>query len=222
GSVHNGPASQVAIQHNCTGANITTSGADYSFEQALMSAELLADSRDESIFVIGADEGHPQFSHLFDQSINANTPLVDGGAGFCLTRNASGNGVTICTSFYKNSKSTAVFEALLEALGGANQLAADYGVLMVGIPAAFRKEGDRQLAQFMELSGFTGPVIDYRQLTGEFASASAVAAVMALEFLEKGALPKELAGGSQRSFEQKGVLVLGFGQFITAMELHAP
>jgi 3-oxoacyl-(acyl-carrier-protein) synthase len=221
GSVHNGPASQVAIRYNCTGANITTSGGDYSFEQALMSAELLADGRDESIFVMGADEGHPQFSHLFDQSIHKNTPLVDGGGGFCLTKNSARQGIEISTSFYRNSKGANVFEDLLEVLGGANLLSAKYGVLMVGIPAAFRQLGDRQLSEFMEITGFAGPVIDYRQVTGEFASASAVAAVMALDFLEKRALPKALAGGHDVSFNQKGVLLLGLGQFITAMELQA-
>jgi 3-oxoacyl-[acyl-carrier-protein] synthase-1/3-oxoacyl-[acyl-carrier-protein] synthase II len=74
----------------------------------------------------------------------------------------------------------------------------------------------------MKFSSFAGPVIDYRQLTGEFASASAVAAVMALEFLKKRAVPKALAGAHDATLNQKGVLLLGLGQFITAMELHAP
>jgi 3-oxoacyl-(acyl-carrier-protein) synthase len=222
GSVHNGPASQVAIRYNCTGANITTSGGNYSFEQALMCAELLADSRDESIFVLGADEGHRQFSHLFDQSIQEDTPLVDGGGGFCLSKSAAGKGVHIRTSFYKNSKGAYVLEDLVEALGGAEQISAAYGVLMIGIPAAFRRQGDKQLSEFMKFSSFAGPVIDYRQLTGEFASASAVAAVMALEFLKKRAVPKALAGAHDATLNQKGVLLLGLGQFITAMELHAP
>ena len=66
GSVHNAPASQVAIMFGATGANITTSGGDYSFEQALLAAELMYDGNGESTaLVLGADEGHDSFSPLF-------------------------------------------------------------------------------------------------------------------------------------------------------------
>ena len=41
GSVHNSPASQVAMFFNATGANVTTSGGDYSFEQAMLAAQTL-------------------------------------------------------------------------------------------------------------------------------------------------------------------------------------
>lgn len=221
GSVHNGPASQVAIRYNCTGANITSSGGDYSFEQALMNAELFADDCDESIFVMGSDEGHPKFSHLFDQSIQENTPLADGGGGFCLSKRAPGKDVEICSSFYRNSKGEHVLEDLLEVLGGTDLFSATYGVLLVGIPAAFRLQGEKQLSEFLARAAFTGPVIDYRRLTGEFASASAVAAVIALEIIENRALPKALAGDHDLLFDQKGVLLLGLGQFITAVELLA-
>src|SRR5665811_766584 len=58
GSVHNGPAAQAAIMFGATGANITTSGGDYSFEQALLAAELMMKGGSESCLVLGADEGH--------------------------------------------------------------------------------------------------------------------------------------------------------------------
>jgi len=45
------------------------------------------------------------------------------------------------------------------------------------------------------MSGFEGPVIDYRRVTGEFASASAVAAVLALQCVDQGELPGGLHGG---------------------------
>ncbi|MFW8600665.1 beta-ketoacyl synthase N-terminal-like domain-containing protein [Desulfobacterota bacterium M19] len=226
GSVHNGPASQIAIRYNSTGANITTSGGDYSFEQALLSADLSAAESEQPILIIGADEGHPELSPLFDKSVSCSQnhpdPPVDGGGALCLTKNSEAPGITINLAFYQSADETNVINALLQSLGGAEKLRADYGLLLAGIPAAFRRQGKTQLARFTELTGFNAPIIDYRRLTGEFATASAVATVMAVDFLEKGTIPPSLAGRGQSSLKEKGALLLGLGRFITAVRLWAP
>ena len=220
GSVHNGPASQVAIRYHATGANITTSGGDYSFEQALLTADQLTDDDDHQVFVLGADEGHPEFSHLFDQSIGKDSPLVDGGCGFCLAKTSDlARQTTIKTSFYGSCRETNVLESLIETLGGADMLAAECGLLMIGIPAAFRRLGDEQFSRLIDLTGLKTPVIEYRKIIGEFASASAVAAVMAVEFLDKKAVPAGLAAFGEVALDKKGILVIGLGQYITAMEI---
>ncbi|MBU1568870.1 MAG: beta-ketoacyl synthase chain length factor, partial [Proteobacteria bacterium] len=66
GSVHNGPASQVAIMFGATGPNITASGGDYSFEQALLAADLMISDAVIPALILGADEGHEIFSPLLD------------------------------------------------------------------------------------------------------------------------------------------------------------
>ena len=222
GSVHNGAAGQAAIKFKATGPSITTSGGDYSFEQALLTADILTDN-DESILVLGADEGHPQFSFLLDPSIERDQPLADGGGGFFLSRNDSGNGPTIRVSFFKNSNDADVINALLKASGGTKTINAEYDLILVGIPAACREQGREQLDCFIKETGFRGPVIDYRKLLGEFASASAVAAVMAADFLTKDQLPASFGGpDSGGTSGLKGVLVLGLGRFVTAMEIKNP
>ena len=218
GSVHNGPASQTAIMFKATGPNITTSGGDYSFEQALLTADLVTENSAETIFLLGADETHPQFSPLFDPSITRESPLSDGGGGFCLARDNEENGIAIRTAFFKQAACSGVFADLLDALGGAEAISADYGLLMAGIPAACRQAGEEQLARFIKESGYGSPVIDYRRLTGEFASASAVAAVMAVEFLERDSAP----GIPRLGLGRKGILILGLGEFITAMAIKQP
>jgi 3-oxoacyl-[acyl-carrier-protein] synthase-1/3-oxoacyl-[acyl-carrier-protein] synthase II len=69
------------------------------------------------------------------------------------------------------------------------------------------------------MAGFDGPVIDYRRLIGEFASASAVAAVLAVRCLAKGELPGAIWGGDTISLKQKGILILGLGDMVSAIEV---
>ncbi len=68
GSVHNGAAGQLAMLFQATGANVTTSGGDHSFEQALLAAEALLEPG-QSALLAAADEGHPSLSPLLDPSI---------------------------------------------------------------------------------------------------------------------------------------------------------
>jgi len=224
GSVHNGPASQVAIQFEATGPNITTSGGDYSFEQALLATELMFDDLAEPALIIGADEGHDTFSPLFDPSISSGSPLADGGGAFCVNRKKEGAKCCISIPFYQRNKADNVVAELVASLGGAEKITKRCPLILVGIPAAMHREGEKQLEQFMVLSKLSVPVIRYREFTGEFASASAVAAALAVSFLEAGIVPGTLAEGGDIVIDNRmnTILVLGLGRYITAMELFRP
>ena len=220
GSVHNAPAAQIAMRFQATGANITTTGGDYSFEQSVMVAGLMAGDIHDTMLVIGADEAHPELSKLFDGSILPGKTLSDGGGALCLRQGKEEPGLSIDLVFYENTNNNpGVISSLVQSLGGAEQIGVRYGVLFVGIPYVCRKQGEEQLQAFVSLTGFAGPVIDYRKLTGEFASASAVATIIAVRFLEKGAIPGPLCGGNDYDLHERGGLVLGLGRFVTAMEL---
>ena len=251
GSVHNGPAGQAAIMFGATGANVTASGGDHSFEQALLAADLLVDKEEDCCLLLGADEGHPVLSPLLDPSITPETPLADGGGAFCLSRKREGALGLIRMPFYQSSATSGGVEPLIDALGGSQAIQENYALVLAGIPAAEMESGEGQLARFIEHSGCKAPVILYREITGEFASASAVAAVMALSFLASGEVPARLdhAGGRVGGAAQTGVrsgveqrasgphpsgetlaldshknavLVLGFGQYLSAMEISRP
>jgi len=219
GSVHNGPAGQAAIMFGATGANITASGGDYSFEQALLAADLLMGEGEESCLVLGADEGHQVLSPLLDPSIAPGTPLADGGGALCLSRKREGARCLVRVPFYQSSATEGGIDSLIAALGGVQTLNSKYALLLAGIPAAVREEGEVQLARFREQSGCKAPVIRYRELTGEFASASAVAAVMAVSFLAS----REVPGGTFSFGSNKdAILVLGLGSYLSAMEFSRP
>jgi hypothetical protein len=219
GSVHNGPAGQAAIMFGATGANITSSGGDYSFEQALLAAELMMKEGDERSLVLGVDEGHQMLSPLLDPSIAPETDLADladGGGGLCLSRKREGARCLVRVPFYQSSATKGAIDLLIEALGGVKILKGRYALVLAGIPAAVRDEGEAQLALFIEKSGCQAPVIRYRELTGEFASASAVAAVMAVSFLTERQLPAGKEDG------KNAILVLGLGPYLSAMEFSRP
>jgi hypothetical protein len=216
GSVHNGPAGQIAMMFQATGANNTTSGGDYSFEQALLTADLLVD--DEPCFVLGADEGHKLFSPLFDQSIAPESPLADGGGAFCLQRSNEPASQTLQTLFYKSHAVEHVMESLVDVLGGVQCIRDKYSLVLVGIPAAVRDKAEAQLQEFQQLTAISAPVVDYRKYIGQFASASAVAAVVAADIMHREAIPAQFMGTSHDVPCMGSVLILGLGKYITAME----
>jgi 3-oxoacyl-(acyl-carrier-protein) synthase len=216
GSVHNGAAGQVAIHFQATSTNITVSGGDYSFEQALLTAELIAD--EQPCLVIGADEGHEPFSRLFDPSTDRDSPLADGGGAFCLQRGQQQKKTCIQTLFYQNSDRENCLQFLIHQLGGTAVVRERYDLVLAGIPAATRQQAATQLQQFRKLSGITVPVIDYRQQIGQFASASAVAAVMAAVLIEQRTIPAGLVNSEQDLPCTGSILILGLGSTITAME----
>lgn len=218
GSVHNAAAGQAALRFGATGPNMTLSGGDYSFEQALMTAGLISPGHEASVLVIGADEHHPILSPLFDPPVHEDAP-ADGGAAFFLSRAAGGKG-TMATRFFAYGHQNAVaIPSLIDRLGGRGGIAGRYGAVFAGLPAACARDARRQLDEFLAGSGFEGPVADYRRWTGEFASASAVAALMAARCIQRGEIPGKTVGRAVQSLQGQGILLLGLGEFITAVEV---
>ncbi len=224
GSVHNGPASQVAIMFGATGPNITASGGDYSFEQALLAADLMYHDAERPALILGVDEGHPAFSPLLDASIAPGAALADGGGAFAVSRTTKGAKCCIAIPFFASSEKDAVIESLIAVLGTSAEWQSRYALILAGIPAAMERQGEKQLDHFMTLAQLSAPLIRYRKLTGEFASASAVAAAFAASFLETGLVPGAFVGGRDivLDMSQNKILVLGLGRNITAMELFKP
>ena len=223
-SVHNAPASHVAIHFKTRGPNITATGGDYSFEQALYSACLIAPTAKGPFLIFGADEHHPLLSPLFDSSVDGKAPPADGG-GALLARpiendaDASG-GVRISPLFFAKACAASVLD-LLDSLGGASQVRNRFGGIFAGIPAACRPDGEKQLRQFLSMSEFDGPVFDYRKRIGEFASASAAAAALAVHWCRFGAIFASSSSAPLAFKKGKGILLLGFSRYLTAVGVQA-
>lgn len=220
GSVHNAAAGQVALLAQATGANLTLSGGDTSFEQALFSAQMLVEDEAPAM-VVGADECHEKLSPLFDGSVAKDASFSDGGGALLLQRSpAPGRPTVELIHFTHAASGESDLQALIERLGGAQAVASRYGMIMAGLPAAHREAGQARLDRFIELSGFQGKIIDYRKLTGEYATASAVATVLAVSMVQAGKAPQPPA--APEAAESGGVLILGLGEALTAIEVAMP
>lgn len=218
GSVHNATAGRIAVKFGATGPNITTTGGDYSFEQALMSAHLLATGQDKPVLVMGADEFHPELSGIFDASVRKAETPSDGGGALLVGRGKTGSGPKLEPLFYENANENPhVVSSLVRCLDKINL---DFGAVFAGLPAASRIIGQKQLDLFIQTAGFNGPVIDYRRYLGEFASASAVATVLAVSLLKSGEISSTLAEKEHVELNGKGIILLGLGNFITAVAVH--
>ena len=220
GSVHNAPAGQTAIHLQAKGPNITLSDGDYSFEQALYSAGLIAHEAAGPVMVIGADEYHEQLTPLFDASAAGDPSSSDGGGALLLQSTSEAKGLRIAPLFISNDLSSALtIEHLIEALGGPDNIGNKYGVVFAGIPGSYHDKANSQLAFFIQQTGLDCPIIDYRKTIGQFASASAVAAVIAVECVRAGEVPAGLCNSGVASLGGRGILLLGLGQCITAVEI---
>lgn len=219
GSVHNAPAGQTALHIKAEGPNITTTGGDYSFEQALFTASLTAHEISGPFLVMGADEYHNEFSSLFDCSVRIEKSPSDGGGALCMVTSKVKDAPLVDLVFFGNADHDPdIINALFEKAGG-RKVAECFGVILAGLPSAYRRRGESQLKKFMKLTGCKCPVIDYRRLFGEFASASAVAVSLAAVFKRDDEIPESLRGNANASLAGKGILVLGFGKFVTAIKI---
>ena len=72
---------------------------------------------------------------------------------------------------------------------------------------------------FLQRTGFTGVIVDYRCVTGEFSGASAVAAALAVDTVCRGVLPPHLSGKGKAGLDGKGILLLGLGEYVTGIEV---
>jgi len=220
GSVHNAPAGQAAIWLKANGANITVTGGDYSFEQALFAAALAAE--EENLLIMGADEYHEILSPLFDGSARIGRVPSDGGGALCLKRGTGSSRVLISPLFFERSTNNrGIMESLMRSLDGPEHVRSGYAAIFAGMPAVHKAECKKQLSEFISGTGFSGPIVDYRTLLGEFGSATSAAAAIAVRFAQNGALPPALAGGASCTLAGKGILMLGLGNCITAIEIRA-
>ncbi|PID73815.1 MAG: 3-oxoacyl-ACP synthase [Desulfobacterales bacterium] len=217
GSVHNAPASALALEYGITGPNLTVTGGDASFEQALLSAALLGP--DAPFLTLAADEAHPVFTPLFDPAAAMAETLADGGGAFLVHRGSVPGAPGIRPLFVSCGSDEMAVNRMIGAVGGQDVILDRYGAVLAGIPAHQRTEGMIRLSVFLKETGWKRPVVDYRRFTGDFASASAAAAALGVFFVQAGSLPASLANDADPDLGGKGILLLNFSESMAAIDI---
>jgi 3-oxoacyl-[acyl-carrier-protein] synthase-1/3-oxoacyl-[acyl-carrier-protein] synthase II len=220
GSVHNAALGHVAMELGAKGANITTTGGDASFEQALWTAGILGQKDHAPMMVMGGDEHHPDLSFKFDMSVIPGETAADGGGALVLAPGAVPGKTTLTPRlFMKYDDRLGPKDSLAGLIRELPDFNDRYGAVMAGIPrtcAARRKDLAEALTNAFSSSL---PILDYRSLTGQFATAPAVAAVLAVDAVENNRLPNPNVQGQCMDLHHRGILLLGLGRYLTAVEV---
>ena len=220
GSLHSSPAGLTALHFGSRGANVTVTGTDDSFEQALFCAALLARDDEGPILCLAADEAHDTLSPLIDRSAGLDSRLCDGGGALILQPvPGSPNHPADIRPLFLGFPGDADHgtEELLAVLRRFGPLEDRFGAVFAGIPGAVRPLAERRLERILQASGFSGPVVDYRLQLGEYATVAAAACVLAGACVKAGGLPPALCRGRPRTLQGKGILLLGLGTKLSAV-----
>jgi 3-oxoacyl-[acyl-carrier-protein] synthase-1/3-oxoacyl-[acyl-carrier-protein] synthase II len=175
---------------------------------------------DHTVLVMGADENHQILSPLFDKSVEISSNPSDGGGALIIRKTEKASGLRIALIFFENtSNNPSIVQSLLHHLGKSNEIRSKYGAVFSGMPAGERAICEKQGREIISAADFNGPVIDFRKFTGEFGSATAAAVALAVRLVQSGKIPGYLSGGAESSLNGKGILLLGLGRFLTAIEV---
>lgn len=204
------------MRSDARGPNVTLTAGDVSFEQAILAASLLADER--PFFLCGVDEAHDPLTALFDPSVEPGGAPADGGAAL-IARVVSDAEPGTKLRLLVLQRGDGGVESLVDALGGPEDIQSRYGAVLVGIPRACSREGRALEDRFIAATGFSGMVVPFREAIGEFATSSAVATALAVKFVERGFLPGTATRPDPVELDGRGILLLGFGDHLSAIEV---
>jgi 3-oxoacyl-(acyl-carrier-protein) synthase len=217
GSVHNAPAGQAAMFFGAKGANVTATSGDSSFEQALFMAQMLIEKGRGDAIVIGADEFHEEMTPLLDVSSALSLSPSDGGAAMIVSADEALPGPSLSLVFYERNSGELLIR-LIERLKAAG-IDKRFAAIFAGIPLKENSIAGSQLEKVIARTAFSGALFDYRRFFGQFATSGAVAAAFAADCVRKGTLPPFIGGGNA-GLAGRGILVLGLGSTLSAIEVN--
>lgn len=223
-STHNTVGSQIALIMKCHDYNFTYVHRGFSFESTVQDALMLFEEGKETILVGGIEEHTPNFvvlnrkAHKFQQQ-SASTPIwksvtpgiqmSEGAAFFVLNKNktekslASIDGIQ---TLYKPKTSADILAKLSSFLQSHHLGLADIDVTLMGFSGDVNF--DAKLKELLPVIEKESVAASYKQLSGEYHTASAFAMWAAVKLIEKQQLPKALAISDKAPSQIKHVLII--------------
>ncbi|MBN2497224.1 MAG: beta-ketoacyl synthase chain length factor [Deltaproteobacteria bacterium] len=206
-SVHSAPAGRLAMRYGARGPQITATCGAVSFEQAVLSAGLLAP--EGAALLLGADEHHAELTPLLQPPDGAAEP-ADGGGGLLVSARPLPGSPALRARCLGDARASGALDTLRTAIARACP-----AVLLHGSPAAERALAGEQLDALVRSTGFSGLLLDENALFGDFATCSAAACAVAAEWARRG----ELMIGSERRALDGAVGLVSLGRQLAFLEL---
>jgi len=210
-STHNTIGAQIALQLHCNNYNNAFVHRGFSFESALLDGMMLLKEGEASNVLVGAIDEITSASHILlsrlglyrkenASSLNLLSPAAkgtvngEGAAFFLLSAEAGENDyarIEGLTTFYKPHSQEVVEEKIMAFLAGHGLTINDVDLVLTG------RNGDAQHDQWFDQFGqtiFTGKATaGFKQLCGEYPTASAFALWLAANIIKQRHIPIVLA-----------------------------
>jgi hypothetical protein len=223
-STHNTVGSQIALIMKCHDYNFTYVHRGFSFESTLQDSMMLFDEGKETILVGGIEEHTPNFivlnrrAHKFQEQ-NTLTPIwksttpgiqmSEGAAFFVLNKDktekslASIDGIQ---TLYKPKTSNDILVKLYAFLKLHELTLADIDITLMGFSGDVNF--DQKLQELLPAIEKESIAASYKQVCGEYHTASAFALWTAIKIIEKQQLPKVLSISDKVPSKIKHVIII--------------
>jgi 3-oxoacyl-[acyl-carrier-protein] synthase II len=207
-STHNTVGSQIALIMKCHDYNFTYVHRGFSFESCILDALMLFEEGKETILVGGIDEHTPNFVtlnrraqklQLQDATIpihlsTANgVQLSEGSAFFLLSKYKSDKSIASINgikTLYKPKSSEDIFEKLIVFLKLHNLTLSDIDITLMGFCG--NQHFDTYLNELLPKLAIDTAIASFKNLCGEFYTASAFAMWVATKLIQKQQLPHSI------------------------------
>lgn len=223
-STHNTVGSQIALIMKCHDYNFTYVHRGFSFESTLQDALMLFDEGKETILVGGIEEHTPNFiilnrkAHKFKDVLiykpiwKSSTPgiqMSEGTAFFVLNKtktNKSLASVDGIQTLYKPKTTDDIHNKLTGFLKLHSLSMTDIDVTLMGFSGDVNF--DQKLQELLPVIEKDSIAASYKNVCGEYHTASAFAMWVAAKIIEKQKLPKALAISANEPKRIKHVLII--------------
>ncbi|HTH56368.1 MAG TPA: beta-ketoacyl synthase chain length factor [Cyclobacteriaceae bacterium] len=187
-STHNTVASQIALLLQCFGYNQTYSQRGFSFENALHDAMMLLEEKSaQNVLIGGIDEVTDVTVKIFDR-FGFSKAVHGEGAAFFVLSDAPMNAwaeIAGMRTIYKPKESTQVTSQLKDLLEAAETRMEDIDLILLG------SDDDQTRNSIINKMNvpFSPPTYSFKELCGEYSTASSFALWLGVMAIKKGFFP---------------------------------
>ena len=223
-STHNTVGSQIALIMKCHDYNFTYVHRGFSFESCVLDALMLFEEGKETILVGGVEEHTPNYvilnrranklqpqnnNHTINKSLTNGVQLSEGSSFFLLTKTKSEKSLAAIDGIktvFKPKTSEDIYEKLMAFLSSYDLTVLDLDVILMGFCGDYHF--DKYLNELMiKLQGETA-IASFKNLCGEYYTASAFAMWVSTQLIQKQQLPASIIISGSNPKQIKRVLII--------------